>query len=278
MVFSTIQILFLQRLAQESLSPSRRRSSSAALHLSEHHGLGTRVGSWVEYRADHIQAARSLLRANDLPVEALPQDASRADVAMYGGLSEKGLGKAPHADSIAVRCIGNCTLDGEPLRTPEDTYLVCRSALAVRISCERLMVVENLETFRELETYRWINYKGRSVLAIYRGDIHLSPALALRCILARSEPLWAFVDFDPAGLTIANALPSNRLERIVLPDQAWLSQAAMTSVGRSLYDSQLAQARGPLSRTTNAEIEQCWRELQRLKGAVTQERMRSAPS
>jgi hypothetical protein len=276
MSFSTTEILFLQRLVHAG--PGRRRAGDAARHFSEHFSLGTRIGGWIEYRADHIQSARQLLHANDLPITPMPEGASRADVAAFGGLSEKALSTAPHANSVAIRCIGNCTLDGASLHTPDGTYLVVKGAVAARIACQRLMLVENLETFRELETYRWIDYQGLSVLAIYRGDVHLSPSAPRECILARTEPLWAFVDFDPAGLVIANALPPDRLQRLVLPDPAWLAEAATTSAGRALYGAQEAKSRGALAKSFSPEIKRSWLDLQRLKGAVTQERMRSAPA
>ncbi|WP_436310801.1 DUF7281 domain-containing protein [Variovorax sp. LjRoot130] len=171
-----------------------------------------------------------------------------------------------------------CRFQPARSHTPDGTYLVVKGAVAARIACQRLMLVENLETFRELETYRWIDYQGLSVLAIYRGDVHLSPSAPRECILARTEPLWAFVDFDPAGLVIANALPPDRLQRLVLPDPAWLAEAATTSAGRSLYGAQEAKSRGALAKSFNPEIKRSWLDFQRLKGAVTQERMRSAPA
>ena len=62
------------------------------------------------------------------------------------------------------------------------------------------------------------------------------------------------------------------------PDPAWLAEAATTSVGRALYAAQEVQSRGALAKTFNPEIKRYWLDLQRLKGAVTQERMRSAPA
>ncbi|SFM91633.1 hypothetical protein [Variovorax sp. OV329] len=275
MTFSTPEILYLQRLVHAG--PGRRRAGDAARLFCEHFSLGTLIGSWIEYRADHIESARQLLRANDLPITPMSSDASRADVAAFGGLSEKALSTAPHANSVAIRCIGHCSLDGAPLHTPQGTYLVVKGDVAARIACQRLMLVENLETFRELELYRWIDYEGLSVLVIYRGDGHLTPSAPRGCILGRQEPIWVFVDFDPAGLVIANGLPSDRVQRLVLPDMAWLAEAATTSVGRALYAAQESKARGTLGKASNPEIARAWREVQRLEGAVTQERMRWAP-
>jgi DNA topoisomerase VI subunit A len=166
-------------------------------------------------------------------------------------------------------------LNGEALRTPAGTYLVVTPEVAGRVSCERLLFVENLETFRQLERYDWIDYQGKSVLVIYRGDSALSTGEALEVLRARSEPIWAFVDFDPAGLVIANSLPAGRLERIVLPEEAWLRKAANTSRGRQLFGEQEQGARPSLERATPPDVQRAWAVLAELRSAVTQERMLS---
>ncbi|MFZ9890001.1 MAG: DUF7281 domain-containing protein [Myxococcota bacterium] len=246
MTFTSHQIQFLQRLVSER--PAQRRVGQVSQHFSEHYCIGTTVGRQVEYRDDHLRMAAELLRTHDLPVSPMAPGASRAEAAAFGGMSEKALSAAPHAGSIGVKCVGSCTLDGVPLCTPEGTYLVVTPQVASRIRCDRLMLVENLETFRQLERYGWIDYCGQSVLVIYRGDSALSVGEALQVIQARDERIWAFVDFDPAGLVIANALPPDRLERVVLPDQAMLRNAADTSRGRELFDEQEARAWPSLER------------------------------
>lgn len=271
MSFSSHQVLFLQRLVSER--PLQRRAADVSRHFSEHYSLGTMVGRQVEYRDEHIRMAEALLRAHDLPVEALDVQASRADVAAFGGLSEKALSAAPHAGSIAVKCIGTCMLDGSMLQTPAGSYLVVTPEVGKRITCDRLLWVENLETFRQLERYDWIDYRGLAVLAVYRGDSALSTGDAAKFARDRTEPVWAFVDFDPAGLLIACALPAKRLERVVLPDSTWLREAARTSRGRQLYDDQEAKARAALERAEHPDVRSAWREMSMLRSGVTQERM-----
>lgn len=69
MSFTATQIQFLQRLVRET--PRLRRGAEVSRFFCEHFSLGTAVGRHIEYRESHFQAAASLLRAHDLPVEAM---------------------------------------------------------------------------------------------------------------------------------------------------------------------------------------------------------------
>lgn len=271
MSFSAVQVTFLQRLVNDR--PDRRRAGDTARFFCAHYSLGALVGNQVEYRPDHHQAAERLLSAHDLPVAAMGPDATRAESAIYGGMSEKSLSVAPHSKSVAIKCLGHCTIDGHELFTPEGSYLVMTPERAQRVTCARLMVVENLETFRALEAYAWIDLRGMDVLAIYRGDLALPNKDAADFIKARSEPIWGFFDFDPAGLAMANALPAGRLERMVLPTHNWLKKASNTPRGRQLFEAQSAVFGKSLDQSEIPEIIGHWKVLKRLQSAVTQERM-----
>jgi hypothetical protein len=273
MSFSVTQIQFLQRLVSEK--PARRSAGESARFLCEHYSIGAAVGRFIEYHDEHHRRAESLLRAHDLPVAFLGTDTSRAEMAAYGGLSEKSMSAAPHAKSVALKFIGNCRLDGRTVGTPAGSYLVATPELARCFACERLLLVENLETFRTLEGYRWIDYENQAVMAVFRGDASLSVGDALELIRTRDEPIWAFVDFDPAGLVIANSLPRERLERLVLPAVTWLRQAADSLRGRQLFADQAPRYSAVLDNSTNEAVRTCWQEMRVLRSAVTQERMAS---
>lgn len=270
MAFDAREVQFLQRLIADR--PDRRRGGSVATHLCENYGIGTAAAGEILYSYAHHRMAEQLLRSNDLPVQALGPSASRAQAAEYGGMSEKSGTTNPHAGSIALRCFGRCLLDGQPIQTPGGTYLVATRDVARRIECESIVFVENLETFRQLELYRWIEHREAAVMAVFRGDttFHVGEALAL--VRERSEPLRAFVDFDPAGLLIAQGL-SDRLSGLVLPDLAKLKPLADTLRGRELYDQQLQQAQATLNACRHPAIEDAWLLLQLWRCGVTQERM-----
>lgn len=270
MAFDAREIQFLQRLVAER--PDRRRAGAAASHLCESYGIGTAAVGEILYSHVHHRMAEQLLRSHNLPVQALGPGASRAQAAGYGGMSEKSGSANPHAGSIAVRCFGDCTLNGHDVLTPEGLYLVATPEVARRIECEAIVFVENLETFRQLEHYRWIKHRESAVMAVFRGDttFHVGEALAL--VRERSEPLRAFVDFDPAGLLIAYGL-SERLSSLVLPDPVKLKTLADTLRGRELYDQQLQQAQATLNACRHPAIEDAWLLLQLWRCGVTQERM-----
>ena len=271
MSFSIVQVTFLQRLVSER--PVSRRAGDAARFFCDNYSLGVAVGSQVEYRVAHYEAAESLLRAHDLPIAALGAHATRADSAAYGGMSEKSLSVAPHSNSVAVKCLGHCVLNGHELYAPKGAYIVLTPEQAQQVACQRLLLVENLETFRKLEDYAWVDCRELAVLAIFRGDLELPNKVAAEVIRCRQELIWGFFDFDPAGLVMANSLPTARLERIILPSRAWLQQAANTPRGRQLFDSQVAAFEKVLDEAVHPEVIALWQIMKRLRSGVTQERM-----
>jgi hypothetical protein len=271
MAFSAAQAAFLQRLVSQR--PAVRRGGGYALFFSEHYCLGAPLGNRVEYTDVHFLMAERLLRAHDLPVTPLGPGATRADSAAYGGMSEKDFSSAPHAKSVAVKSLGRCLLGGHELFAPEGAYVVLTPEQASEVTCNRLMLVENLETFRRLEAYTWIGRGELDVLAIYRGDPELANKDVAEVVLGRREPLWGFADFDPAGLGIVNSLPTDRLERVVLPSKSWLETAADTPRGRQLFDRQVRQYAPSLDGAGHPEIVSAWALMKRLRSAVAQERM-----
>ncbi len=230
------------------------------------------MGQLVMYRPQHIASAKALLEAHALPTAAFADTPSRRDVSRYD-ISEKVFSAPPHANSVAVRVVGACTLDGHRLSTPGASYLVLTDQAAAQVRCERLLWVENLDPFRQLHQYPWIDWGGRAVLVIFRGDNRFNPGVAKSVLAHRSEPVWAFVDFDPSGLLIASAIDAQRLARLVLPDAHWLAQACNTSYGREQFERQVGTCQKALDACMHPAISSHWNLMQSLRSAVTQEKM-----
>ena len=271
MAFTTTEVSFLQRLVGER--PLVRASGVAATFFCENYGLGVCIRRRVEYLDKHFDAAERLLRLHDLPVNPLGSLASRADVAQFGGLSEKSYSTAPHSNSVSVKVLGTCYLDDQLLYTPVGANLVLTKEQALRVTCQRIMVVENLESFRFLEEYVWINRPNFNILVVYRGDKQVPLGDAASVVVNRSEPILAFMDFDPAGLAMANAMPLDRLEEILLPSSVWIAVAANTARGRELFDTQEAQYSSTLDASEIPLVKQTWTFMKKLRSGVAQERM-----
>jgi hypothetical protein len=275
MAFDPGQLRFLQRLVK--VKPERTAMSNVAAWFSEHHAVGTLFARHIEYRSQHHAIAEQLLRAHELPVAALPSNASRADAAMYAGMSEKTQSRPPMSDGVAMKTLGGrVNVAGWQGGGLAGAYLVGTIAHACAVEADRVMVVENLETFRWLEDYRWLRPGELRILVLYRGDRDMALRDAMAVLEARTDPVWAFFDFDPAGLGMANALP--RLERIVLPGQEWLTGAAKGARSVALFESSRAQYERQLDRAKQAAVASAWDLLKSLRGGVSQEAMRDAES
>jgi hypothetical protein len=270
-----LEIRFLQGIARDK--PAKRPAGPSAIFFAEQHNIGYILGRSCEYLPQHHEMAARLLATLKLPLVARAPDTLRADAVDTPGVPEKCRTKPPHRDSVAVKPIaGPCLLaDGTPFTIPPESYAVLTVAQALTISAQRLLVVENLETFRLLERYRWIDYQGLNVLAIYRGDKRLRPDEAAAVVAQRNEPTWMFADFDPAGLVMAARLP--RLERVVLPDTAWLTNQTHISRRYDLFAKQFKQNSATLERECNPLIAPLWQLLKEVKKGLPQEWMAAAP-
>ena len=270
MSFSPAEVKFLQRLVADR--PGRRADGVAALLFCKNSRIGVAYGRHIEYVEADFEKAEKLLLANGLPVVELQPGASRADAAVYPGLSEKAQSKAPASDAVCLKFMGDCRLDGRALYAPPGGYLVMTTRQALQIQVDELLVVENLETFRWIEDYRWIDGGGKSVMVIYRGDRDNSVRDSMDVIAQRTEPTNAFFDFDPAGLGMAAGLP--RLARLLLPEPEWLRAAAKGSRAMELYAKSSDQWEATLDGCSDESIGRAWALLKEMRAGVAQEGMR----
>jgi hypothetical protein len=276
MTLTSVQIAFLRRIAAEK--PIKGAASAVADFFAKQYNIGFRIGRSCEYQPQHHKMAAQLLATLKLPLMARSPSTLRADAVDDSGLPEKNGTKPPHRDSVAFKPMaGKCLLaDGAPFTIPPESYAVLTVEQALSISAQRLLVVENLETFRLLERYRWIDYQGLNVLAIYLGDEGFRQDEVAAVVAQRNEPTWMFADFDPAGLAMAARLP--RLERVVLPDTAWLTRKTYMSRRDDLFASQFDQYSATLERESNPLIHPLWQLLKDMKKGLPQEGMAAAPA
>jgi hypothetical protein len=217
-----------------------------------------------------------LLTNLKLPLLQRAPGTLRSEAANIPGVSEKYRTISPHSNSVAIKPIsGQCMYDGKQFCIPAESYAVLTIQQACAVSAQRLLVVENFETFRLLERYQWIDYQGLDILAIYRGDTRFRLDEVASMLTQRLEPTWIFSDFDPAGLAMAVVLP--RLERVVLPKITWLEDMTIKSRRHDLFANQLKQYGRLLDRTNSLLIDPVWQLMKRLNAGLPQEWMAKAP-
>jgi len=89
-------------------------------------------------------------------------------------------------------------------------------------------------------------------------------------------PVWAFYDFDPAGLGMVLRLP--RVDRLILPNLQWLQTQACLRRRTDLYEDSLAQWGSTLNDASRPDVAAAWRVMQSLRCGLPQEWMELAPS
>jgi len=270
MSFNAREIAFLQHLV--ATGSGQKGVSLASRHFHRHFGMGRIVGQAFVFAEKDAQIARQLLINAGLPLSPPDQEIRRSEAARNNPADEKSGTLAPHQDSIAIKTAhGLCDLDGQPVASVGYQVLTLEQSLRVR--ADALLLVENLESMRFLERNRWIEFDGLSVLAVFRGDRLLRPDVAASFLDASSLPVWAYFDFDPAGLGLAARLP--RLDRILLPDEARLAAAARKANQVHLFADQIAQWGPSLALDGREIVKRPWALMQLLRLGLAQEIMDS---
>lgn len=270
MSLSSREIAFLHDLVAKG--SGQKAASSTSKELNLHYGMGQHVGSrFVFTEADAVRARQMLANAN-ISLEPASAAVRRADAALNNPAQEKAGTLAPHWDSVAVKSAhGHCDLEGQPVAYKGYQVLTLEQALKVRTDV--LLVVENLESLRFLERNRWIDYQGLAVLAIFRGDGVFRADVVARLLEASSIAVWAYFDFDPAGLGMAAKLP--RLQRILLPRETELASAARRANQVHLYADQAKQWSQRLTSDQRPLVQRPWGLLSQLRIGLAQELMDS---
>lgn len=268
MSYTSHEIAFLQDLVAKG--SGQKAASSTSRSLSQHYGMGDHIGSRFTFTEADAARARQMLANANIPIVPPSTGLRRAEAARNNPAREKAGTLAPHKDSIAVKAAhGHCDLDGHPVAT--QGYQVLTLEQALRVRADALLVVENLESLRFLERNRWIDYEGKAVLAVFRGDRTLRADVVARFIEGSGATLWAYFDFDPAGLGMSAKLP--RLQRILLPPEATLVSAARKANQVHLYADQAGQWSRALTSDKRAMVQRPWKLLRQLRIGLAQELM-----
>lgn len=201
-------------------------------------GLGRRLGKALRLDRHEAAKARMMLlkgmEANDFSVlDAMPATRSQA---LSNTRNEKLHGSRPRGMRVAVKAFPGHPLlcDGHEIWLSPSDNLDIDAGSIVRFSAHSVVVaVENWESFERLPNLD-ADICSRlppscSPLAIWRGSIEYPVGTALRAMSLLAKPCYAYVDFDPAGLSIAQSLP--KFVDMLAPSQTELERL-FSSQGR----------------------------------------------
>ncbi len=198
---------------------------------------------------------------------------SRAQ-ALQLGPDEKFAATPVKRERVAVKALpGNpLRIDGQALILPPACHLdVEGSTAAGLLAHETVLLIENWESFNRVhDTGINLSDAGENPLVVWRGDqsdTRTDHALAL--LRALRVPVWAFVDFDPAGLLIAHGIPG--LAGIIAPELDRLEQDLAYGLPER-YQAQIHMAAATLDASTNEPVRRLWDIVRRHGKALPLER------
>ncbi|MCX5589703.1 DUF7281 domain-containing protein [Alcaligenes endophyticus] len=277
----TQELAFLQKLLLEAQAdpkaafPLTRQLSRTAEAFSQHHRIGLQIGKRFEYRADDLARAQALIRSHALPLQASSTPLDRAQASFIPGRSEKHTSLAPHHGEIAILPLSSgCLYQGQPLPSHLPGYMVITEQDGHAIQTKNIVVVENFETFVQLRRYHWLlNHPAvqQASLAVFRGDNLFKANHALAFLHLRREPVWAFPDFDPAGLGWTLSMP--RFAGLLFPWEG-MRERLLRHNRTDLYHASVAQWEQHLTHSSHVDIQRAWQLMHSLWRGLNQEALR----
>jgi len=258
-------------------SPEERFTGSKTLRgfLDDYH-IGWTKGATCCFDATAKARIRELLLAQGIAPETPPdawEGLTRAE-SLALGRNEKWAGGPARRDRVAVK-----TLPGRPLRVGHESILLppcCHleaDALEIAGSVEHdtILLVENWECFDRIHEVRLdFSAAGPNPLVLWRGGSGEARADASQNFLkALNMPVWAFVDYDPAGLVIAATLPG--FAGIIAPEAAALAELLEKHGLEDRYRTQLPAASPTLDQAGHPAVAFLWPLLRQAGRALPQE-------
>ena len=269
-----ISIKYLRKIAQGKTESQIR--SSVSIRYSREHDIGRIATDRIVYGEGDPERAIALLNKAGIPLEAPEAAPTRSANALHGYLSEKSGSRHPYEGSVLIRALTDrVTWAGDDVAPwPGFAHLV-DAQIANEVKVDIVLLVENLETFRRLDRYRWIPRDQGSILAVYRGDRQHSAEVSTE-VLTWRERVWAFVDYDPAGLVIASSLARKcPVERVISPGFHWLGDALNQHGKLDLFHEQHA-FHAAAGKSDHPDIRSIWKLVYQNRKGLPQEATETA--
>ena len=255
----------------------RQAASVSLTQFVDDYNIGQRLGASLAFSAADREAIRQLL------LSAKGIDAAATYPAQWNGLSrmaslahggnEKMTDAVVRRDRVAIKALParSLLLGGESIALPLGANLdLAWPWVATHCGHTTALLVENWEAFEAVHQVTFdLSRAGDNPLVVFRGSPVYRQDHALALLEALRLPVFALVDYDPAGLVIAQSLPN--FAALMAPPLAQLESALRACTNHARYRSQLTQAQAVLDSAAHPEIAACWSLLQTHGKALPQE-------
>lgn len=271
------QVKVLLRCVQ---SDSERFSLNESLDSFTHeYGalVGTRKGKSIYMNASQKETIRQLLASEGISADTLPDawDGLTRAEALALGDNEKFAQDSVKRRRVAIKALRPTlplVLKGHSAFMPPRCHVEVDYAETDGIPLhDWIVVVENWECFNDIHIAAdKLDFPGKNPLIVWRGDkdsVRSDAMLAM--IRGMSQPVAAFVDYDPAGMIIARSLP--RLKQVVAPPLNDLS-TMMTRGLSERYMAQIAGCQAALEKCDLACVNDVWNVIRLSGRALPQEK------
>lgn len=258
-------------------SPDHRFAASRVLNeLSDAYGIGRSKGAGLLFDREDKARIRAILNAEgiDPSIDPAAWDGISRAAALHLGPDEKFASTPVKRQRVAIKSLPGepLCIKGQALMLPPACHLdVDGPTAAGLLSHQTALLVENWESFNRIhDTDLDLSPAGRNPLVVWRGDPSDTRAdHALVLLSSLNVPVWAFVDYDPAGLLIADRLP--RLAGILAPESDRLERDLAHGLAER-YRDQLPVAGAALDVSMHEPVRRLWAILRRHGRALPQER------
>lgn len=268
-VLNGTDIRYLRGIA--SGEKADQAASAVARRFAKEYDIGRLISGRIVFSPEDAGRAAGILTKAAIPITPQSEPLTRAEAALLGLPSEKSGSRPPYQGAVLIHALNDgVTADGRPIAPmPGFTHLV-DIKIANQIQCDIVLWVENLETFRRLHRYAWIPRNEGSVLAVYRGDTHLNVATSTEVLKGRPR-VWLFIDYDPAGMVIADTVATRTpVERVMVPSTKWL-ESNLSRIGRPHLFHQQRASWSAASGAQHRDLKMIWGFIEQCQKGLPQE-------
>lgn len=267
----------VQTLLRCVQSDGNRFSMGVTLvHFVEEYKIGFKKGKSIYFSADDKERIRRIFESDGVNPETSPdawKRVSRAEALSLGN-NEKFAQQPVKQYRVAIKAIRPdlaIYFNGQSLFLPPRVHIAADyRQLNMMDQHDWIVIVENWECFNDIHVAAdKLIFPGKNPLIMWRGDkddIQADNMLAF--VKSLTQPVAAFVDYDPAGLIIAKSFP--RLSKIVVPGVDQLRNLMEKGI-EDRYSAQIAMCQRVLDECNDPVISDLWKIIKAAGRALPQE-------